>query len=82
MSAIRVSVCPISLKPTGSLVTIIIFANLFSDEFKIQHNALCTGSIIASISEKDIKNIYSNNNINFSKYETIINALITINEEL
>ena len=70
------------LRPKDYKSAIIIFANLFSDEFKIQHNALCTGSIMASISEKDIKNIYINNNINFSKYETIINALITINEEL
>ena len=70
------------LRPNDYKSAIIIFANLFSDEFKIQHNALCTGSIMASISEKNIKNIYINNNINFSKYETVVNSLITINEEL
>jgi len=70
------------LRPKDYKSAIIIFANLFSDEFKIKHNALCTGSIMASILEKNIKNISINNNINFSKYENVVNALITINEEL
>jgi type I restriction enzyme M protein len=70
------------LRPKDYKSTIIIFANLFSHEFKVQHNTLCTGSIMASISEKDIKNIYINKNINFSKYETIVNALKTITNEL
>jgi len=70
------------LRPIDYKSAIMIFANLFSDEFKIQHNSLCTGSIMAGISENDIKNMYINNNINLSKYETVVNALITINSEL
>jgi len=70
------------LRPIDYKSAIMIFANLFSDEFKIEHNSLCTGSIMAGISEKDIKNMYINNNINLSKYETVVNALITINSEL
>ena len=70
------------LRPIDYKSAIVIFANLFSDEFKIQHNSLCTGSIMAGISEKDIKNMYINNNINLSKYETVVNALETINSEL
>lgn len=70
------------LRPKDYKSAIIIFANLFSNEFKIQHNSLCTGSIMAGISENDIKNMYINNNINSSKYETIVNALKTINSEL
>lgn len=70
------------LRPKDYNSAIIIFANLFSSEFNIQHNSLCTGSIMSSISEKDLKNIYINNDINLSKYENIVNALITINSEL
>lgn len=70
------------LRPKNYNNAIILFANLFSTEFNIQHNSLCTGSIMSGISEKYIKNIYINNDINISKYENVINALITINSEL
>ena len=70
------------LRPKDYKSAIIIFANLFSNEFKIQHNSLCTGSIMSSISENYLKNIYINNDINLSKYQNIVNALITINYEL
>ena len=70
------------LRPKDYISAIIIFANLFSEEFKVQHNSLCTGSIMACISEKDIKNIYINDNINLTKYETVVNALKIINSEL
>lgn len=70
------------LRPNNYESAIIIFANLFSSEFKIQHNSLCTGSIMAGISEDELKNIYINRNINLSKYKKIVNALITIHSEL
>ena len=70
------------LRPKDYTSAIILFANLFSKEFKVQHNSLCTGSIMASISEKDIKNIHIDNNINLTKYKNVVNALITINNEI
>jgi hypothetical protein len=59
---------------------VLIFANLFTSEFKIQHNALCTGSIMETISEIDIQNIYINPNIDNAKYKGVIDALGVINE--
>ena len=70
------------LRPKDDKSAIIIFANLFSYEFKIQHASLCTGSIMAGISDNDIKNICIDECINLSKYESIINALKIINLEL
>ena len=70
------------MRPKDYTSAIILFANLFSKEFKVQHNSLCTGSIMASISEKDIKNIHIDNNINLTKYKNVVNALITINNEI
>ena len=61
---------------------IIIFANLFSNSFQTQHCALCTGSIMESISDTDIKNIYIDQNIDIAKYVKIIEALNIINKEL
>lgn len=67
-------------RPINYNYAIIIFANLFTNDFKIQHNSLCTGSIMESISEDDIKNIYINENIDVDKYENIIKSLIIIND--
>jgi predicted RNA methylase len=68
------------LRPKDYDSAVIIFANLFTSEFKIQHNALCTGSIMETISESDIQNIYINPNIDNAKYEGVIDALGVINE--
>lgn len=70
------------LRPKDYDSAIIIFANLFSNSFHTQHNALCTGSIMESISDADIKNIYIDQNIDIAKYVKIIEALTTINKEL
>ena len=70
------------LRPKSFEYGLIIFANLFSQEFKIQHNSLCTGSILESITDTDLYNIYLNPDIDVNKYKNIINALITINNEL
>ena len=70
------------LRPKDYNSAIIIFANLFSNSFHIQHSALCTGSIMESISDTDIKNIYIDQNIDIAKYVKIIEALNTINNEL
>lgn len=68
------------LRPKDYDSAVIIFANLFTNEFKIQHNALCTGSIMETISEIDIQNIYINPKIDNAKYEGVIDALGVINE--
>jgi type I restriction enzyme M protein len=70
------------LRPKSFEYGLIIFANLFSQEFKIQHNSLCTVSILESITDTDLYNIYLNPDIDVNKYKNIINALITINNEL
>ena len=70
------------LRPNSLSDSIIIFANLFSKEFKIQHNSFCTGSIMESISDFDIKNIYINDSIDIPKYTLIMEALEVINSEL
>jgi hypothetical protein len=54
---------------------LLVFSNLFSNDFKIQHNSLCTGSIMESLTDEDVKNIYINPNINLENYKNIINAL-------
>ena len=68
------------LRPKDYQSGLIIFANLFSSDFHIQHNSLCTGSIMETISESDIEKIHIDENIDAQKYENIINALIVINQ--
>jgi len=63
------------LRPSNYDSAIIIFANLFNDNFKKQHNSLCTGSIMESITDDEIKNIYIDTNIDNIKYNNIIDAL-------
>jgi type I restriction enzyme M protein len=60
----------------------IIFGNLFSSKFKIQHNSLATGSIMESISDNDIMNIMIDISIDKEKYKNVINSLIIIHNEL
>ena len=68
------------LRPKDYHSGLIIFANLFSSDFHIQHNSLCTGSIMETISESDIEKICIYENIDTQKYENIINALVVINQ--
>lgn len=70
------------LRPKDEKCLIIIFGNLFHKNFKIQHNSLCTGSIMEGITNNDINNIYINKNIDENKYKNIYNSLKTINKEL
>ena len=67
------------LRPKNYDCMLILFANLFEKGFKIQHNSLCTGSIMASLADNDIKNITINPIIDKEKFENIINALKVIN---
>ena len=68
------------LRPKDYQSGLIIFANLFGIDFHIQHNSLCTGSIMETISESDIEKIHIYENIDTQKYENIINALVVINQ--
>lgn len=60
----------------------IILANLKTDHFKIQHQSLTTGSIMESISDKDIYKILINKQIDKRKYTKIYKALATLHELL
>lgn len=72
--------CVIRPKDYNSLI--IIFANLFTKEFKIQHQSLVTGSIMESLDDNDIYEIIISKEVNYQKYETIINSLTILNKEL
>ena len=67
------------IRPKNYDNAIIIFSNLFTDSFKIQHNSLCTGSIMETLTDRDIKNIYITENIDSKKYKKILEALVILN---
>ena len=70
------------IRPTNYNNLVTIFANLFTQEFKIQHQSLVTGSIMESLNDDDIYNIIINKDINFQKYDTVINSISILNKEL
>lgn len=70
------------LRPKDYNSGVILFGNLFTDMFKIQHKSLCTGSIMETITETDIKNIYITEDVDLDKYTKILDALSIINNEL
>lgn len=70
------------IRPTDYNNLVTIFANLFTQEFKIQHQSLVTGSIMESLNDDDIYNIIINKDINFQKYDTVINSISILNKEL
>jgi hypothetical protein len=73
-------VCVLRPKDEYSMLT--IFANLFSTEFKVQHQSLTTGSIMETLSDEDIKNIVIDSDINEDKYRKILDSIKIIQEEL
>lgn len=66
------------LRPTSYKNAVIVFANLFTETFKLQHHSLCTGSIMETVSDTELKNIFINPIIDTKKYEKIIKALHVI----
>lgn len=72
----------IVLRPKSYTDALIIFGNLFKNDFYIQHRSLVTGSIMETISDNDFLNIYINNNIDIEKCNKIVRALIILKEEL
>jgi hypothetical protein len=73
-------VCVLRPKSEDAMMT--IFANLFSPDFKIQHQSLTTGSIMETLSDDDIKNIIINTDINEEKYRKILDSIKIIQEEM
>lgn len=70
------------LRPKDEDCMLTIFANLFSAEFKVQHQSLTTGSIMETLSDEDIKNIVIDSNINREKYRKILDCIKIIQEEM
>jgi type I restriction enzyme M protein len=70
------------LRPKDDKSLNIIFANLFTKEFEIQHNSLTTGSIMETVSEDDIKNITVKTDVDEAKYKTIVKSMRIIKNEL
>jgi len=67
------------LRPKDYDSMVVLFANLFKCDIKMQHNSMCTGSIMASLSDDDMKKILIDPDIDYEKYENIIKALDVIN---
>jgi len=70
------------IRPKDEKSLVIIFANLFTEEFKIQHQSMVTGSIMETLSDDDIKNIYIKEDIDYEKYNTILSSIAILNCEL
>lgn len=70
------------LRPKDAESMLVLFAGLFSNEFKVQHRALTTGSIMESIPDDDVKNIIISNDIDKSRYERILNSVLVLQTEL
>jgi len=70
------------IRPKDEKSLVIIFANLFTEAFKIQHQSMVTGSIMETLSDDDIKNIYIRENIDYDKYNAILASITILNREL
>lgn len=73
-------VCVLRPKDTNSMY--MLFAGLFSPEFKIQHTSLTTGSIMESISDDDIKNIVISSAFDRPRYRSILESIAVLQTEL
>ena len=72
--------CVLRPKDTESMLT--LFACVFSPEFKIQHKALTTGSIMESISDEDMKNIVISTTFDKERYQRILDSIGVLQTEL
>jgi len=70
------------IRPKDEASLVIIFANLFTEAFKIQHQSMVTGSIMETLSDDDIKNIYIEDNIDYDKYNAMLASITILNREL
>ena len=70
------------LRPKNDAAGLVIFGNLFTAEFRVQHQALTTGSIMETLADEDIKNIVISAVVNEGKYKKILDSIKTIQEEM
>lgn len=70
------------LRPKNDAAGLAIFGNLFTTGFRVQHQALTTGSIMETLSDDDIKNIMIYPDVNVEKYRKILDSIKTIQEEM
>jgi type I restriction enzyme M protein len=73
-------VCVLRPKDTDSMM--ILFAGLFSPEFKIQHASRTTGSIMETIPEEDVKNIVVSSHIDVARIQRILDSVSVLLKEL
>ncbi len=70
------------LRPKNDAAGLAIFGNLFTTGFRVQHQALTTGSIMETLADEDIKNIMIYPVVNVEKYKKILSSIKTIQEEM
>jgi len=70
------------LRPKKKIYIPIIFANLFSKEFKIQHQSMVTGSIMETLTNQHVLDIFINENVDIAQYNNIISAINLINVDI
>ena len=69
------------IRPKNYESSLILFSNLFTNEFRIQHQSLVTGSIMETILDNDVYDIYIDPNIvTDQKYISILNSLSILND--
>jgi hypothetical protein len=73
-------VCVLRPKDTESML--ILFAGLFSSDFKIQHQSRTTGSIMETITEEDLKNIMISTEIDTARFQRILDSVSVLQTEL
>jgi predicted RNA methylase len=70
------------LRPTNMKNLLIILSNIKTDNFNVQHQSLTTGSIMETISDKDINNILITKDTNLDNYKKIYEAMFTLKKLL
>lgn len=70
------------LRPLDYESRVILFANLFSPSFRVQHESLTTGSIMESVSDEEIMNFFVEPVSDIVKYSMILDTISILNHEL
>ena len=70
------------LRPKDTDAMLLLFAGLFSSDFKIQHEALTTGSIMESISDEDLKNIVVPASVDVGRFRRILDSVSVLQTDL
>ena len=70
------------LRPKDKNALFTILANIYTNEFNIQHQALTTGSIMECISTEDINNILIKKDIDKKAYIDVYNAIVSLKNAL